>query len=77
MTDICPYEVDAILEARQSKSRPVYDELTAWARVHKPHEPPSSVEYLADVLPRLARRVRLADIPAMMPSAWKRLRSAP
>jgi transposase len=145
-------EVAAILEARQTKSRPVYDELTSWARVHKPHEPPTSamgkaiqyltnhevalrrflddgvipidngvverlhvrtaiarknflfagsdaggeraaiaftvlgccalaevnpVEYLADVLPRLARKVRLADIPAMMPAAWKRLRSAP
>ena len=28
------------------------------------------VEYLADVLPRLSRRVRLADIPALMPAAW-------
>ena len=34
------------------------------------------VEYLADVLPRLARRVRLADIPAMMPAAWKAARAA-
>lgn len=29
------------------------------------------VEYLADVLPRLSRRIRLADIPALMPAAWK------
>jgi len=28
------------------------------------------VEYLSDVLPRLSRRVRLADIPALMPAAW-------
>ena len=35
------------------------------------------VAYLSDVLPRLARRVRLADIPAMMPAAWKRSRATP
>jgi len=29
------------------------------------------VEYLTDVLPRLARGVRLRDVPAMLPSAWK------
>jgi transposase len=29
------------------------------------------VEYLADVLPRLARRVRLCDVPALLPSRWK------
>ena len=34
------------------------------------------VEYLADVLPRLSRRVRLADIPALMPAAWARARPA-
>jgi hypothetical protein len=28
------------------------------------------VEYLADVLPRLARRVRLRDIGALMPARW-------
>ena len=32
------------------------------------------VEYLADVLPRLSRRIRLADIPALMPVAWARAR---
>ncbi len=31
-----------VLAVRQSKSRPVYDELLSWARVHRPHEPPSS-----------------------------------
>ncbi len=31
-----------VLAVRQSKSRPVYDELSSWARVHRPHEPPSS-----------------------------------
>jgi transposase len=135
-----------VLEARKQKSKPVYDELLAWARVHQPHEPPTSalgkalqyllnhqvvltrflddglipidngvverlhvrtaltrknflfagsdaggeraaiaytvlgscaladvnpVEYLADVLPRLSRRIRLAEIPALMPGAWK------
>ena len=28
------------------------------------------IEYLADVLPRLARRVRLRDMPALMPARW-------
>jgi len=32
------------------------------------------VEYLADVLPRLSRRVRLKDVPALMPAAWARTR---
>ena len=32
----------ARLEARQAKSKPVYDELCAWCRAHQPHEPPSS-----------------------------------
>lgn len=142
-------EAAVVLAARQEKSRPVYDELLAWARVHEPHEPPSSmmgkaigyllgneaaltrflkdgripidngaverlhvrtaltrknylfagsdaggeraaiaytvlgccaladvnpVEYLADVLPRLSRRIRLADVPALMPAAWARAR---
>jgi transposase len=29
------------------------------------------VEYLADVLPRLARRIRLRDLPALLPARWK------
>ena len=32
------------------------------------------VEYLADVLPRLARRIRLRDVPDLMPAAWKQSR---
>ena len=45
------YEIEAelhtrepaeVLEVRQQKSRPVYDELLNWVRVHRPHEPPSS-----------------------------------
>jgi len=28
------------------------------------------VEYLADVLPRLARRIRLRDMYALMPARW-------
>ena len=37
------------------------------------------VEYLADILPRLARGLRLRDVPAMLPVAWKaaRLAAAP
>lgn len=33
------------------------------------------VAYLADVLPRLARRIRLADMAALMPAAWKATRA--
>jgi transposase len=32
------------------------------------------VEYLADVLPHLARRVRLVDVPALLPARWKAAR---
>lgn len=32
------------------------------------------VEYLRDVLPRLARKVRLADVPDLMPARWQALR---
>jgi transposase len=35
------------------------------------------VEYLADVLPRLARRVRLRDVPDLLPARWKAARDAP
>ena len=137
---------------RQEQSKPVYDDLMAWAVAHRPYEPPSSnmgqalqylcnhhvalrryldsgvipldngvverlhvrtaltrknflfagsdagaeraavaytllgccelaevdpVEYLADVLPRLAtRRVRICDMPALLPAAWKAARDA-
>lgn len=136
---------------RQTKSKPVYEELLAWCRLRQPHEPPSSllgkalgylvkhqvalqrflgdgvvpidngvverlhvrtaltrknylfagsdagaeraaiaytllgccelagvmnpVEYLADVLPRLARRIRLADAPLLLPAKWKAARA--
>jgi transposase len=30
------------LAARQAESKPVYDELLSWCRVHEPHEPPAS-----------------------------------
>lgn len=133
--------------ARQTHSKPVYDDLLAWVVAHRPYEPPTSgmgkaigylynhqvalrrfledgvipidngvverlhvrtaltrknflfagsdagaeraaiaytllgcckltkvdpVEYLADVLPRLAaRRIRLCDMPALLPATWK------
>jgi hypothetical protein len=34
------------------------------------------VEYLADVLPRLSRRIRLADVTALLPAHWKAARIA-
>lgn len=137
--------------ARQQQSKPVYDELVAWCKVHQPYEPPSSpmgrainyllkneaalrrflddgvipidngiverlhvrtamtrknflfagsdaggeraaiaytllgccalakvdpVQYLADVLPRLSRGIRLKDVPRMLPARWKAARAA-
>jgi transposase len=35
------------------------------------------VEYLTDVLPRLARKIRLMDLPALMPAQWRATRAAP
>lgn len=146
---------DATIEerrrVRQETSKPVFDDLMAWAVAHRPYEPPSSnmgqalqylcnhpgpqalpgsgiipidngvverlhvrtaltrknflfagsdagaeraavaytllgcceladvdpVQYLADVLPRLAtKRVRLCDMPALLPAAWKAARTA-
>jgi len=34
------------------------------------------VEYLANVLPRLARGLRLCDAPALLPARWKAARAA-
>lgn len=34
------------------------------------------IEYLADVLPRLSRRVRLLDLPGLLPSRWAAARAA-
>jgi hypothetical protein len=31
--------------ARQTRSKPVYDELVSWAETHKPHEPPSTTDH--------------------------------
>jgi hypothetical protein len=33
------------------------------------------IEYMADVLPRLAGKLRRADIVELMPAAWKASRS--
>jgi transposase len=33
-------------------------------------------EYLADVLPQLTGRIRLVDLPALMPSRWAARRAA-
>jgi hypothetical protein len=34
------------------------------------------VEYLADVLPRLAKKIRLREMPDLLPAAWKMARTA-
>ena len=34
------------------------------------------IEYLADVLPRLTRRIRLIDLPALLPARWAAARAA-
>jgi transposase len=147
--DIKESTADVKLAARQARSKPVFDELVAWAKVHQPHEPPTSpmgsalrylinhqlalgrflddgvipidngiverlhvraaltrknflfagsdvggeraaiaftilgccalagvdpFEYLSDVLPQLARRVRLRDLPDLLPARWKAAR---
>ena len=33
-------------------------------------------EYLADVLPKLTRRIRLLDLPSLLPSRWAAARAA-
>lgn len=33
------------------------------------------VQYLADVKPRLSRRVRIIDLPALLPAPWKATRA--
>jgi hypothetical protein len=138
-------------QARQERSRPVYDELVSWCEAHQPHEPPSSgmgraiqyltnhqealrrfledgripidngiverlhirtaltrknylfagsdagaeraaiaytilgccqlagvppVEYLADILPRLTRTIRIREVPELLPARWKERRDA-
>ena len=149
--EICDLDPDAKLAVRREQSRPVFDELVAWAKVHQPFEAPSSklgeairyllnhhvalgrflesglvpidngkverlhiraalarknflfagnddfgeraaiaftilgccriigvnpFEYLADVFPRLARPVRLRDLPDLLPHRWKARRDA-
>lgn len=34
------------------------------------------LEYLADILPRLTGQIRLADLPALLPSRWAAARAA-
>ena len=34
------------------------------------------IAYLADVLPRLTRRIRLLDLPALLPARWAAARAA-
>jgi transposase len=144
-------EPDEKLAARQEQSKPVFDELVAWAQTHQPYEPPASklgeairyllnqhvalgrflesatvpidngaverlhvrtaltrknylfagsdtggeraaiaytilgccrivgvnpAEYLRDVLPTLTRRVRLMDLPDLLPTRWSAPRAA-
>ena len=35
------------------------------------------VAYLSDVLPRLSRRIRIVDLPALLPAQWKAAREIP
>ncbi len=35
------------------------------------------VQYLSDVLPRMARRIRIVDLPALLPARWKLAHSPP
>jgi hypothetical protein len=36
------HDLDEKLVVRQAQSKPVFDELVAWAKVHQPYEPPTS-----------------------------------
>jgi transposase len=149
--EIRAHDAEQRRAARQERSKPVFDELVAWAETHKPHEPPSTpmgaalrymtnhrvalgrfleagevpidngiverlhvraaltrknylfagsdaggdraaiaytilgscrlagvnpIEYLADVLPRLSRRIRILDLPTLLPHAWQAARTA-
>jgi transposase len=149
--EIRHHDPDAKLAVRQAQSKPVFDELVAWAKIHQPYEPPTSklgesiryllnhhvalgrflessivpidngaverlhiraaltrknylfagsdaggeraaiaytilgccrisgmnpIEYLCDVLPKLARRIRLIDLPELLPARWKARRVA-
>lgn len=142
---------DDVLAERQTRSKPIWNELVAWCTVHKKHETPSSrlgvalryftnhqvalgrfldygyvpmdngiverlhvrtaltrknylfagsdagaeraaiaytilgscrlagvepLEYLRDVLPRMTRKVRLLDLPSLLPSHWAAARAA-
>jgi len=144
--EIRSHDPDTRLAVRQAQSKPVFDELVAWAKIHQPYEPPTSklgeairyllnhrvalgrflesslvpldngaverlhirtaltrknylfagsdaggdraaiaytvlgccriiginpIEYLTDVLPRLARRIRLIDLPDLLPARWQ------
>jgi len=144
--EIREFDPDGKLAVRQERSKPIFDELVAWAQTHQPYEPPASklgeairyllnqhvalgrflesglvpidngaverlhvraaltrknflfagsdaggeraaiaytilgccriiglnpAEYLREVLPRLTRRVRLMDLPDLLPAHWK------
>lgn len=149
--EIRDHDPAAKLAVRQEQSKPVFDELIAWAQTHQPYEPPASklgeairyllkqrialgrfleagvvpidngaverlhvrtaltrknylfagsdaggeraaiaytilgccrivgvnpADYLREVLPRLTGRVRLMDLPDLLPGPWKARRSA-
>ena len=149
--EIRDLDPDAKLVERQSRSKPVWDQLAAWCALRKQHEPPASKlgvalryftnhqvalarfleygylpldngvverlhvrtaltrknflfagsdaggeraaiaytilgscrlagvdprEYLADILPRLTGRIRLVDLPALLPARWAAERAA-
>jgi transposase len=57
-----------LLERRQRRSKPIYDELLAWCRTYQPHEPPSSllgkaVQYLINHERALTRFLDDATLP--------------
>jgi len=59
---------DERLAARLARSKPVYDELAAWCRTHRPHEPPSSalgkaIQYLLNHEAALKRFLEDGAIP--------------
>jgi transposase len=66
--EIRELDPDAKLAVRQAQSKPVFDELVAWAKTHQPYEPPTSklgeaIRYLLNHRVALGRFLEAALVP--------------
>jgi transposase len=62
------HDLDEKLVVRQAQSKPVFDELVAWAKVHQPYEPPTSklgeaIRYLLNHRVPLGRFLEYGLVP--------------